>query len=453
MNDEKIIQRLEARLQDNPKSLLFARLADYYLKQDRIDEAIDLCEEGVKHHPSYVTGNFILSKAHLAKNDRDKAEAELKKVLSHDQQYLSAQKELGDLMARTGWENKAVMHYKDILRIDPMDDETRQILNKISYDGSLQDATMPEEKKEDDRTPEVTEEEAPVESMEEADWGEQLEEVIADTTSDIETQEVPKSEHPAEETIIFDETSIEDSSSESEKPGEQTEEEEKEIPSSDSPDEPQEAEGADETSPAPTESPLIEETILELPDEDTVEESDETPSTDFLETELKSEKDDFSFDIVEADSEKTPEEDQAPITLEESETKGEELISEDIGDMEKKEETPISSEDLSQFDVSLESSGETSEKEPEETEEGSPLLASEDTIEEGTSEEENLEDAENDKQKIVSPTLGEIYAAQGQYAKAIRIYETLLKNSPEKETRYLKKIEELKKKLDESNDS
>ena len=58
MHTKLIIEDLEKRLKTNPKSLLFARLADLYLKADRKEEAIQLCEEGVKNHPSYITGHF-----------------------------------------------------------------------------------------------------------------------------------------------------------------------------------------------------------------------------------------------------------------------------------------------------------------------------------------------------------------------------------------------------------
>ena len=51
--------------------------------------------------------------------------------------------------------------------------------------------------------------------------------------------------------------------------------------------------------------------------------------------------------------------------------------------------------------------------------------------------------------KIVTPTLGEIYAAQGQFAKAIEIYEELLSQNPG-EIKYRNKIDELKQKLNES---
>lgn len=52
------------------------------------------------------------------------------------------------------------------------------------------------------------------------------------------------------------------------------------------------------------------------------------------------------------------------------------------------------------------------------------------------------------KGKFFTPTLGEIYTAQGQYAKAIAVFETLIKNNPENK-QYKQKLEYLKKKLDE----
>ncbi len=54
--------------------------------------------------------------------------------------------------------------------------------------------------------------------------------------------------------------------------------------------------------------------------------------------------------------------------------------------------------------------------------------------------------------KIVTPTLGEIYAAQGQYSKAIDVFENLLKKHPENGF-YLKKIDHLKQKLAEVKDA
>ncbi|MBN2356323.1 tetratricopeptide repeat protein, partial [candidate division KSB1 bacterium] len=56
--------------------------------------------------------------------------------------------------------------------------------------------------------------------------------------------------------------------------------------------------------------------------------------------------------------------------------------------------------------------------------------------------------AEGTKEKFVTPTLGEIYAAQGQYAKAISVFEMLLKKNPDNDW-YRTKLEYLRKRLQE----
>ena len=127
-----MLQYLEARMHDNPKSLLFARLADLYLEEGKIAEAEELCSEGVKAHPYYTTGYFVLSKAFLRKKEYEKAESALKKVLSHDQQYLAAHKLLGDLLVKTGWEANAAPHYAAVLEIDPSEDRVREALSRIA---------------------------------------------------------------------------------------------------------------------------------------------------------------------------------------------------------------------------------------------------------------------------------------------------------------------------------
>ena len=65
-----------------------------------------------------------------------------------------------------------------------------------------------------------------------------------------------------------------------------------------------------------------------------------------------------------------------------------------------------------------------------------------------TRRSEDLEESQDAKEKFVTPTLGEIYAAQGQYSKAVTVFERLLKQNPNEE-RFRVKLEYLKKKLQE----
>ncbi len=54
-----------------------------------------------------------------------------------------------------------------------------------------------------------------------------------------------------------------------------------------------------------------------------------------------------------------------------------------------------------------------------------------------------------EEERIVTPTLGEIYAAQGQYAKAISVFTILARKHPDN-PRFRERIEQLQRKLDES---
>lgn len=57
------ISTLERRIEAQPKSPLFARLAGYYLQTGRTEEALRLCDEGLAHHPFYSTAHLIKARA------------------------------------------------------------------------------------------------------------------------------------------------------------------------------------------------------------------------------------------------------------------------------------------------------------------------------------------------------------------------------------------------------
>jgi len=106
------IKYLERKLLENPASVFFARLASAYLQSDRLDEAIELCEAGVKKHPSYVTGHFILGKCYLKKKWLDQAEKEFKLAIKYDPNYLAAHREYGEMMAQIGWHTTCDLTYE-----------------------------------------------------------------------------------------------------------------------------------------------------------------------------------------------------------------------------------------------------------------------------------------------------------------------------------------------------
>jgi tetratricopeptide (TPR) repeat protein len=58
------VPSLEGKLAANPKSPSFARLASYYLKEGKTQEAIDICLEGLKTFPQYATAHLVLGRCY-----------------------------------------------------------------------------------------------------------------------------------------------------------------------------------------------------------------------------------------------------------------------------------------------------------------------------------------------------------------------------------------------------
>ncbi len=514
MNDS--MKDMEIRLEKNPKSFLFARLADMYLDEGRSEEALRLCQEGIKHHPSYVTGHFILAKAHLARGEQEEAEAALKRVITHDREFLAAHKLLGDLMARQGWENKAAVYYRDILEIDPLENETREILKSFSLDEPGDELgfhePLPIHSREDLNISTSTT------GIKKQDWEEEFDRLFESRPENASPDEGVTSivddssdtDVPAPETDVApDSGTIDPDTDEIEAALEDLEKAEERIDTASS-------------IPAKEDEEIVEENDLEITieipepvgkEDNETEELDlsafdipESPSAMHEETTAEPSRTDeeeiFELEIPEESVPPAPPaaiEDQSGIMRPGgSESESENLIHEDellalpddaaadtdIKDQ-KEESSPILDPsgaieidlDLDKInpqtaagshpppaaadkevDVPLdEISREKPPAKPEDLADSSaPQVRSskdEKTIPEkkepapaAESEESGTEES---SPKLVSPTLGEIYTAQGQYSKAIKVYETLLEKSPDNTT-YKKKIEALKKRLNEA---
>jgi tetratricopeptide (TPR) repeat protein len=79
--EEFDIEFLSLKMSENPRSMLFARLADLYLTKEQNAEAMKLLEEGIPVFPWYYAGYLVLGKAHLAFKEYSRASAAFSKAL------------------------------------------------------------------------------------------------------------------------------------------------------------------------------------------------------------------------------------------------------------------------------------------------------------------------------------------------------------------------------------
>jgi tetratricopeptide (TPR) repeat protein len=75
------IEELQTHIDRNPRSPLFARLADEYLRAQRYDDALELCINGLQLFPDYATANLVIARCLVEKNDPATALSHLQVVL------------------------------------------------------------------------------------------------------------------------------------------------------------------------------------------------------------------------------------------------------------------------------------------------------------------------------------------------------------------------------------
>ncbi|MBI2354818.1 MAG: tetratricopeptide repeat protein [Deltaproteobacteria bacterium] len=119
------IKEYEGRLAHDPDSLLFARLADLYLKLGLVDDALHTARQGVARYPGFVAGQRALAMACHAKGLGEECRQALERVTTALPEDGEAQKMLARLLSAAGSRDAAIMALRTALDFNPGDTECR----------------------------------------------------------------------------------------------------------------------------------------------------------------------------------------------------------------------------------------------------------------------------------------------------------------------------------------
>src|SRR5947208_15557809 len=122
------IDKLEARYRDNPKGRNFAPLADAYRKAGLIDNAVELCQNGLKLHPDYVSAYIVYARCLVDKKDDAAALGVFKQVLGLDGENIIALRGLAELAHRNGKYEEEGDWLSRLLNADPMNGDAAEAL-------------------------------------------------------------------------------------------------------------------------------------------------------------------------------------------------------------------------------------------------------------------------------------------------------------------------------------
>src|SRR5579871_4770635 len=113
--------------QDDPKSRIFAPLAEAYRKIGLVDQAIEICREGLAEHPDFVGGKVALARAYFDKKLHRQVCEVLKPVVDKIPDNLMAQRLVADSSLELGYLREALESYKMLLYFNPSDTEIADI--------------------------------------------------------------------------------------------------------------------------------------------------------------------------------------------------------------------------------------------------------------------------------------------------------------------------------------
>jgi tetratricopeptide repeat protein len=131
------IDKLEARFNENRKGRTFAPLADAYRKAGLIDNAIGLCEEGLKLHPDYVSAWIVYGRCLVDKKEDAQAQEIFGKVLSLDPENVLALRTMAAIAERGKRLDAASEWLTRLLSVDPMNGDAAEALARIKGKASL----------------------------------------------------------------------------------------------------------------------------------------------------------------------------------------------------------------------------------------------------------------------------------------------------------------------------
>ncbi len=119
------------KYQADPRSRVFAPLAEAYRKAGLPDEAIEICRDGIRHHPHFIGGRVALARALFDKGDYEGTVRELESVVVDAPDNLVAQKLLAESFLILGRVGESLEAYKVLLFFMPRDREIASLVSEL----------------------------------------------------------------------------------------------------------------------------------------------------------------------------------------------------------------------------------------------------------------------------------------------------------------------------------
>ncbi len=126
-----LLQKYLKAYEANPKSRVFAPLAENYRKLGMIDKAIEVLNRGIKNHPTYVLGYLCLAHCYFDLGKYELCYSTIRPFVEEDRENLRLQKLFADCCYQLNKLDEALDSYKFLLYINPRDVEAIEKVQEL----------------------------------------------------------------------------------------------------------------------------------------------------------------------------------------------------------------------------------------------------------------------------------------------------------------------------------
>jgi len=131
MVTNETLEEYQKLLLSDPKSKVFAPLADGYRERGMLQEALKVCEQGLQYHPNYAGGHLAMGRILQAQSRFHEALKHFSEAVKLSPDNLLAYQLLGDTFVALKKAKEALKAYKMALFIDPKLEKAQKAVKKL----------------------------------------------------------------------------------------------------------------------------------------------------------------------------------------------------------------------------------------------------------------------------------------------------------------------------------
>ncbi|MBC7540383.1 MAG: hypothetical protein H7281_16285 [Bacteriovorax sp.] len=123
--------KYQADFEKNPRSRVFAPLAETYRKLGMTDKAMDILSQGIRFHPTYLMGYLGLAFCYFDLKQFNLAYSTLRPLVESNRDNIRLQKLFSELCLELGKKEEALETLKYLLFINPRDKEIAELVLRV----------------------------------------------------------------------------------------------------------------------------------------------------------------------------------------------------------------------------------------------------------------------------------------------------------------------------------